>query len=44
MWLSYVARGRAFDAEFTADIRAFFSEFYHLDLTDQQIRKLLATQ
>jgi iron complex transport system substrate-binding protein len=43
IWLSYVARGRAFDAEFNADIRAFFSDFYHLDLTDQQIRTLVAT-
>ena len=34
MWLSHVLRGRTFDAEFDADIRTFFSEFYHLELTD----------
>ena len=33
-WLAYAVRARAFDAEFDADIRGFFKDFYHLDLTD----------
>ena len=41
-WLAYVARGRTFDTEFEADIRTFFNDFYHLDLTEVQMRKLLA--
>ena len=41
-WLAYVARGRSFDAAFEADLRDLFLGLYHLDLTDQQIRKLLA--
>ena len=41
-WLAYVARGRSFDAAFEADLRDLFKGLYHLDLTDQQIRKLLA--
>jgi iron complex transport system substrate-binding protein len=40
-WLAYVARGRGFDAEFHADIRDFFADFYHLALTDAQIKVLL---
>lgn len=44
IWLSYVLRGRSFDAEFDADIRAFFRDFYHLELTDQQLRKLVGAQ
>ncbi len=43
-WLAYVVRARAFDAEFDADIRGFFRDFYHLDLTDAQMRKLLGGQ
>ena len=42
MWLAYVVSGRAFDAEFDADVRGYFKEFYHLDLTDLQLRKLVA--
>jgi iron complex transport system substrate-binding protein len=44
MWLAYVLRGRAFDAEFHADLRRYFSEFYHLELTDQQLRTLGVAQ
>jgi iron complex transport system substrate-binding protein len=44
IWLSYVLRGRSFDAEFDAAIRTFFRDFYHLDLTDQQLRKLVGAQ
>ena len=42
MWLAYVVSGRTFDAEFDADVRSFFKEFYHLELTDPQLRKLVA--
>jgi iron complex transport system substrate-binding protein len=44
IWLSYVLRGRSFDAEFDADIRVFFRDFYHLELTDPQLRTLVATE
>jgi iron complex transport system substrate-binding protein len=42
VWLAYVARGRTFDAEFDADVRNLFGELYHLELTDLQLRKLVA--
>jgi iron complex transport system substrate-binding protein len=42
IWLAYVARGRSFDAAFQADIRAFFKEFYHVELTGTQLRTLVA--
>lgn len=42
IWLAYVAQQRAFDAEFSADVRAFFRDFYHLDLTEQQLQRLFA--
>ena len=42
IWLAYVLPRRAFDAQFDADVRAFFRDFYHLELTDQQLRKLVA--
>jgi iron complex transport system substrate-binding protein len=41
-WLAYVARGQAFDAAFDADIRSFYRDFYHLELTDAQYRALIA--
>jgi iron complex transport system substrate-binding protein len=41
IWLAYVLQGRAFDAQFAEDVRAFFREFYHLELTDQQLQKLV---
>jgi iron complex transport system substrate-binding protein len=40
-WLSYVASGRPFDAAFTDDIRGFYRDFYHLELTDTQLEQLL---
>jgi iron complex transport system substrate-binding protein len=43
VWLSYVLQERPFDAQFAADVRAFFRDFYHLELTDQQLQKLVAT-
>jgi iron complex transport system substrate-binding protein len=41
IWLAYVASGRPFDAAFQADIRAFYREFYHLDLTEAQLTTLV---
>ena len=41
-WLAYVAAGRRFDAAFDADIRAFYRDFYHLELTDTQLQRLLS--
>lgn len=40
VWLAYVLGEREFDAEFNADIRSFFSDFYHLELTDLQLKRL----
>jgi pyruvate carboxylase len=40
-WLAYVAQGRKFDADFEADLRSFFQDFYHLELTGAQLQKLL---
>jgi iron complex transport system substrate-binding protein len=44
VWLAYAVRGRAFDSEFDSDIRAFFKDFYHLELTGSQLRKLAVAQ
>jgi iron complex transport system substrate-binding protein len=41
IWLAYVLQERAFDAEFATDLRAFFRDFYHLELTDSQLQKLV---
>jgi iron complex transport system substrate-binding protein len=43
-WLAYVARGRAFDVEFTEDVRQLFEQIYHLRPTDAQIRRLLTSR
>jgi iron complex transport system substrate-binding protein len=40
-WLAYVAAGREFDGALREDIRGFFSDFYHLALTEAQLRTLL---
>ena len=40
-WLAYVAQGRKFDAGFEADVRSFFQDFYHLELTATQVQRLL---
>jgi iron complex transport system substrate-binding protein len=40
-WLSYVAAGRRFDEAFSGDIKAFYRDFYHLELTDAQLQRLL---
>jgi hypothetical protein len=42
IWLAHVASGRPFDAAFNDDIRRFYRDFYHLDLTDGQLRRLLS--
>jgi iron complex transport system substrate-binding protein len=41
VWLSYVVRNRSFEGEFDSDIRGIFKDFYHLELTDPQLRKLV---
>jgi iron complex transport system substrate-binding protein len=41
MWLAYVARGRPFDAPLDADLRSFYRTFYHLELSETQMRTLL---
>lgn len=41
IWLAYVLQERAFGAEFATDLRAFFRDFYHLELTDSQLQKLV---
>jgi iron complex transport system substrate-binding protein len=43
-WLAYVARHRAFDPAYGADIREFYREFYHIELTDVQLRTLMTTR
>jgi iron complex transport system substrate-binding protein len=40
-WLSYVARGKSFDAELQRHLRELFSTMYHLELTGEQLEKLL---
>lgn len=40
-WLAYVAADRPFDTAFANEIRAFYRDFYHLDLTDAQVQRLL---
>lgn len=41
VWLTYVATGRPFDATFTEDLRSFYRDFYHLELTEAQLQTLL---
>lgn len=40
-WLAYVARGDRFDAAFDADVKSFFRDFYHLELSDAQLKTVL---
>lgn len=42
IWLAHVASGRPFDDAFNDDIQRFYRDFYHLDLTDGQLRQLLS--
>ncbi len=41
--LARVVRRERFDADFDTQIRVFFRDFYHLELTDAQLQKLLAS-
>jgi hypothetical protein len=41
IFMAYVLRGRAFDAAFFRDVRAFFESFYHVTPSDEQLRALL---
>lgn len=40
-WLAYVSTGRQFDQAFEQDIKGFYRDFYHLDLADAQLQRLL---
>ena len=40
VWLAYVLTERPFDAQFARDIRRFFRDFYHVELTEAQVRTL----
>ena len=42
-WLAYVARGQKFDATFEHEVRMFYNDFYHLQLTDSQLQRLVAS-
>lgn len=41
IWLSRVLQAASFDAGFDAEVRAFFRTYYHVDLTDAQLRRLV---
>lgn len=41
IWLSYVARGRPFDAEFRDDVTRLFAAFYHVTPTAEQLERLV---
>jgi hypothetical protein len=40
VWLAYVAAGHSFETAFADDIRAFYRDFYHLELSEAQLRRL----
>jgi iron complex transport system substrate-binding protein len=42
VWMAYVLPGRPFDDEFFDDVRSFFTAFYHVTPTREQLRKLVA--
>jgi iron complex transport system substrate-binding protein len=42
IWLAYVLPGRELDAEFFADVRSFFTAFYHVTPTQEQLQRLVA--
>jgi hypothetical protein len=44
VWLAYVLQGREFDAEFVADIRGLFTALYHVDPSQEQLRRLIALE
>lgn len=41
IWLARALPNRPLDAAFRDEVRAFYSTFYHVDLTDQQLQRLL---
>jgi hypothetical protein len=40
VWLADVLSERPLDAQFATDIRRFFQDFYHVEITDSQLRTL----
>jgi len=40
-WLAYVAAGRQFGEALAEDLRGFYRDFYHLELTEAQMQRLL---
>lgn len=44
VWLAYTLSARAPDAEFFADVRGLFAAYYHLDLTNEQIKTLVTSR
>jgi iron complex transport system substrate-binding protein len=40
-WLAYVVAGRRFDDAFMSDIRSFYRDFYHLEMSHAQMERLL---
>lgn len=44
IWLAYVLPGRPFDGAFFNDMRNFFAAFYHVSLSDEQMRRLLGME
>ena len=40
-WLAYVSAGRPFDLAFENEIKGFYRDFYHLELSDAQLQRLL---
>ena len=41
IWMAYVLPGRPFDDDFFADLRSFFTAFYHTEPTREQLRELV---
>ena len=41
IWMAYVLPGRPFDDAFFADVRSFFTTFYQVTPTDEQLRALI---
>ncbi|MGE3843395.1 MAG: ABC transporter substrate-binding protein [Vicinamibacterales bacterium] len=39
-WLAYRLADRPFDAAFDADVQSFFQDFYHVELSEAQLRRL----
>ena len=42
IWLAHALPQRPFDRTFYDEMQSFFSIFYHVDLTDAQIQRLVA--